>query len=412
MSKISKTNEQSKHHFIPFRKGDIVEMCLQEGSLSGQEEAFRQLQHVLESIFHFEFHQLSERLKTAYAPLDPDVDTRLVKTGAPSSQTEFIACLKELLEKANYAAVTEQDLKHAMSESSMFKIRLEVDFEEFSDVLLFCRGVSTRRETVFRFAGRFPKEIEFINYERVMIYIRFRDDYAQQDNPLPSNKPGATMLKLFRNVPRADMEMLFPNTRIRMRLLDKLLIGVPALISGGIIVTTKLATSLLLLGSLLGFWLGFNAQPVELNKTALTILLVGVATLGGYIWKQFSAFKNRKIQFMQSLTQNLYFKNLDNNAGVFHRLINDAEEEECKEATLAYYFLLIADQTLSKSELDEKIEAWFEAKWDCAINFDIEDGLQKLQTLGLVNESDGLFTAISLSAATDKLDQRWDDYFK
>jgi len=412
MSKISTTNEQSTHHFIPFRKGDIVEMCLQEGTLGEQEDAFRQLQRVLESIFHFEFHQLSERLKNAYAPLDPDVDTRLVKTGVAPSQTEFIDCLKELLAKANYAAVTEQDLKLAMEESSMFKIRLEVDFEEFSDVLLFCRGVSVRRETVFRFAGKFPRELEFINYDRVMIYIRFNDDYASRNNSRFPGKPGATMLKLFRNVPRADMEMLFPNTRIGMRLLDKMLIGVPAVISGGIIVTTKLATSILLLGSLLGFWLGFNSQPVELNKTALTILLVGVATLGGYIWKQFSAFKNRKMQFMQSLTQNLYFKNLDNNAGVFHRLINDAEEEECKEATLAYYFLLMAEQALSRSELDEKIEAWFESQWDCAIDFDIDDGLQKLQGLGLVSESDGLFTAISLSAAADKLGQHWDDYFE
>jgi hypothetical protein len=29
-------------------------------------------------------------------------------------------------------------------------------------------------------------------------------------------------------VPRADLEMLFPNARVRMRLIDKLLIGVPA----------------------------------------------------------------------------------------------------------------------------------------------------------------------------------------
>ena len=35
---------------------------------------------------------------------------------------------------------------------------------------------------------------------------------------------------------------------------------------------------------------------------------------------------------METLTRNLYFKNLDNNAGVFHRLANDAEEEESKEA--------------------------------------------------------------------------------
>jgi hypothetical protein len=40
-----------------------------------------------------------------------------------------------------------------------------------------------------------------------------------------SNKPGVTLLKLFQNVPKADLEMLIPNTTVRMFNLDKLLIG-------------------------------------------------------------------------------------------------------------------------------------------------------------------------------------------
>ena len=93
---------------------------------------------------------------------------------------------------------------------------------------------------------------------------------------------GSTLLKLFQNVPKADLEMLFPNTRVRMRTIDKLLIGVPALISGGIVLTTKLGASLVLLGSLLGFWLGLGGHPVEMNKTSIMVLLAG---LGGYLWK-------------------------------------------------------------------------------------------------------------------------------
>ena len=86
------------------------------------------------------------------------------------------------------------------------------------------------------------------------------------------------------------------------------------------------------MGSLFGFWLGISSQPVELNKATLVVLFAGIAALGGYLFKQFNKFKNRKLRFMQTLTQNLYFKNLDNNAGVFHRIVNDAEEEEGKES--------------------------------------------------------------------------------
>ena len=51
---------------------------------------------------------------------------------------------------------------------------------------------------------------------------------------------------------------------------------------------------------------------------------------------------------MKALSDNLYFKNLDNNAGVFYHLIDAAEEEEFKEAVLAYYFLLTAKDPVNQ----------------------------------------------------------------
>ena len=81
-----------------------------------------------------------------------------------------------------------------------------------------------------------------------------------------------------------------------------------------------------LLGSLLGFWLGLSSERVELNKTTVLALLADLGALGGYLWKQFSSFRNRKLRFTQALTENLYFKLLDNNAGVLYRVLDDAED--------------------------------------------------------------------------------------
>jgi len=397
--------------FIPYRKHDIVEMCLQDKQLAGQEDSFHNLYYMLSSIFHFEFHQVIESLKDSYAPIDPDADTINFENDKPLTNLNFVELLEGLLEKANYERVTENDLNQALNESSLFKIRLHVDFDDFSEVLLFSRGESTKQETIKSWFGLITKTIEFTNYERVVVYLRFKDDYQQNDSSLPNCKAGSTLLKLFQNVPKADLEMLFPNTSVRMRTIDKLLIGIPAMISGGIILTTKLGASLILIGSLIGFWIGLSSQPVDLNKTAIMTLLAGVAALGGYLWKQFNSFKNRKLKFMQTLTQNLYFKNLDNNAGVFHRLANDAEEEECKEAILAYYFLLINEQPLSRKELDDMIEHWMLTKWDCEIDFEIDDALNKLLALKLVEETDDKLNAISIDDGIQLLDERWDDYF-
>ena len=366
---------------------------------------------MLEQVFHFEFHQVVEALKDAYAELDPDSDTRDPGLEPRACARSFVDLLDGLLEKANYERVGESELNRALSESSMFRIRLHVDFEDFSEVSLFARGVSQRREKVAAWFGLAKREIEFTNYERVVVYLRIRDDYTQSKQDFASCRAGATLLKLFRNVPRADLEMLFPNTRVRMRLLDKLLIGIPAVVSGGVVLTTKLGASLVLLGSLLGYWLGMSSKPAELNQAGIMVLLAGLAALLGYLWKQFNNFKNRKLRFMQALTQNLYFKNLDNNAGVFHRLANDAEEEETKEAILAYYFLLTADGPLERAGLDRAIEQWFESRWGCDMDFEIDDALRKLLTLGLVREAGERLHAVAVDEGIRLLDRRWDDYF-
>ncbi len=403
------TSDQ-RYHFIPFRKRDLLHMCLQRGGIDDPQR-FEKLYAMLSAAFHADFHRTVEALKDSYAAVDPDSDTRSL-AGVPMAETgQFRPLLEQLLEKGNYVRITEQDLRAALNESSMFKISLQVDFDDFSEALLYCRGVSQRSETLRGFFGLYKKEISFTNYDRVVLYIRFRDDYEQEKAALPGCTPGATLLKLFQNVPRADLEMLFPNTAVRMRTIDKLLIGVPAVVSGGIVFTTKVGASLVLLGSLFGFWLGLSSEPVDLNKTTVTALLAGMAALGGYLWKQFSNFKNRKIRFMQALTQNLYFKNLDNNAGVFFRLADDAEEQECKEALLAYCFLL-TEGPLARAELDRHIEDWLEQSWQCQLDFEIGDALHKLCGLRLVEQVDGKYRATPLSQALQQLDLRWDALFR
>ena len=80
-----------------------------------------------------------------------------------------------------------------------------------------------------------------------------------------------------------------------MRTIDKLIIGVPAVAGGVVTLTTKVGASMILLGGLLGYWLGLSAEPVELSRATALALLAGMAALGSFIWKQFSNFKNRKL---------------------------------------------------------------------------------------------------------------------
>jgi len=412
------TDPRPRGRFIPFRKSDLVAMCRQAGLVAKQaENDFNDFRRILEALLHFEYHHLLESLKDAYAPFNPDADTRSMRPPEPetlhSHQKTFVQKMNALLDAANFEPITQNDLKAALAEESLFKIRLEVDFDDFEEVLFFRRGESRKAETVVSWAGLKKTALTFTNYDRVMVYIKFKDAAyfaAAGRRDLPY-QPGATLIKLFQNVPKADLEMLFPNSEVRMKTIDKLVIGIPAAVSGAVVVVSKLGASLALVGSLVAFWLGLRETSVDINQKHLVALGLGLVALGGFLFKQISKFKNRKIRFMKALAENLYFKNLDNNAGVFHHLIDAAEEEEFKEALLAYLFLAQNEGGLTRQALDDAVEGWLEKDWDCAIDFEVDDALGKLERWGLVKHRGDCLTALPMAEAKARLDHIWDNFF-
>jgi uncharacterized protein DUF3754 len=405
--------------FIPFRKTSIVTMCADDVP-AHERESFRAFVELLASLLHHEFRARLEALKDAYYPFDPDTDTRrtveLDPSERPTALQRMVDDLTALAEDANFERISPDDLDRAFVEESLMKVRLEADFDDFEHVVFYRRGVQTRQEQVKDLFGLRRRTIEFTNYAKVLVYVKFKDAahfVAKGKDPddLPF-RPGSTIIKLFQDVPRADLEMLFPNARVRMRLFDKLLIGVPAVVSGIIVVVTKLIAALIPLLLLLGFWLGVRREPVQLNQGQLVALGAGLMAFGGFLVRQFTKFKSRKIQFMKALSENLYFRNLDNGAGVFHRLLDAAEEEEVKEAVLAYHFLRTAGRPLTATELDGRIEDWFARRWEAVLDFEVEDGVGKLRKLRLVEEDgQGRLTAVTLDEAKRRLDELWDNLF-
>jgi hypothetical protein len=394
-------------------------MCADEVP-AGERESFLALAELLTSLLHHEFRARLEALKDTYHPFNPDTDTRTIVEPGPdereAAQRRLVDELTALADDANFERIGTDDLGRAFAEESLMKVRLEADFDDFEHIAFYRRGVHTRQEEVKQLFGLRRRTLEFTTYSKVLVYVKFKDAAHFEAQGTDVDRlpfaPGSTIIKLFQNVPRADLEMLFPNAQVRMRAVDKLLIGVPAVASGVVVVVTKLIAALLPVLLLLGFWLGVRRQPVELNQGQLVALGAALAAFGGFLVRQFTKFKNRKIQFMKALSENLYFRNLDNDAGVFHHLLDAAEEEEAKEALLAYHFLRTSGRPLTADELDRRIEDWFARKWDATFDFEVGDGLAKLRRLRLVDDDGhGRHVAVPLDEAKQRLDRTWDDLF-
>ena len=408
-------NLMNPERYIPFTKKDIIKLCLNDNKQLNEQQ-FTHICSLVSSLFHVQYHGVLERLKDAYEPFNPNSDTRalsvLTDEELIANQKIFAEDFEQILNSANFEKVTDKDIQDALKEESIFKVRLEVKFSDFEEIVFYRRGTSQKTETISKFFGLIKQPITFTNYDRVAVYIKFKDKEHFADRKIPVGwEPSSTVIKLFQNVPKADLEMLFPNSEIRMRPIDKLVIGTSAIVGGAVVLVTKLGASLILLATLFSFWLGTSDAPVEIGQKQLIALLLGLGVFGSFIFKEWSKFKNRKIKFMKALADNLYYKNLDNNAGVFHTLINEAEEEDFKETILAYAFLLKHPNGLTAKALDIEIEQTCKEKYQCTVNFEIDDALSKLEKLGLVLSNENVYQAIDLASANIVLDQHWDKIF-
>ena len=212
----------ARAHFIPFRKRDVLAMCLAEGALAeGEAEAFSQCAAMAASLIHQEFHVRLEALKDAYAPVAADSDTRpMPALGAarpPQHPLDLVRALTAVLERANYETVSRLELHGALSEESLFRVRLHVNYDDFDEVLVFKRGETERTETVRRWFRLRKRKITFVNYDRVLVYVRFKDaaHFRRRRRRRLPFVPGTGFIKLFQNIPKADVEMLFPNAEVR-----------------------------------------------------------------------------------------------------------------------------------------------------------------------------------------------------
>ena len=405
--------------FIPFRKASVVTMCADEvparsGSRSGPSSTCWRACCTTSSAPGSRRSRTPTTRSTRTATRAPIVEPGPAEREA--AQQRLVEELTALAEDANFERISADDLDRAFVEESLVKVRLEADFDDFEQVVFYRRGVHTREEEVKQWFGLRRRTLAFTNYAKVLVYVKFKDAahfeaLGKKVDDLPF-APGSMIIKLFQDVPRADLEMLFPNAQVRMRPIDKLLIGVPAVVSGIIMVVTKLVAALLPVLLLLAFWFGLRREPVELNQGQLVTLGAGLMAFGGFVVRQFAKFKNRKIQFMKSLSENLYFRNLDNDAGVFNHLLDAAEEEEVKEAVLAYHFLRTAEGAAHRRRAGPADRGVVRPALGREFDFEVADGVRKLRRLRLVDDDgQGRLSAVPLDEATRRLDETWDDLF-
>lgn len=403
----------TRENYIPFHKEFLLEQ--QIAAFSGDKKRvddFKKLFDIVEHYFHYEAFNLNRNLKQNYALFDPDLSPKERESFIGKSEfSVFKETLLTVLKHGNYTRIDQGTLDKAFKESDLIGLKLSIDFNAFKDYELYVRGHHKAKETVPKFIF-WKKEIEIEYYDRVMIYLNYNEaDYLKEKKvklgKLPID-PGSIGLKIFKRVPKKDLETIFPNAVPRMSTTDKLLFWVPGIGGGISLLSTKVIPALI---GMYGAYQSGEAIDLLNSKASLNQGLIALGILCAYLFRQYSNFINKKIKYGKMLSDSLYFKNLGNNSGAFYSLLNSSEEEVLKETILAYTFLHRSETPLTASELDSQIESWFKTDLNTELDFDVKDALLKLKNIGLGIETNGKWEVISLEKALLKIDELWDKVF-
>lgn len=397
---VTSAPREFRENFVPLRKSDLVSLlCHQPDVLPDEAADFKRLCSLLEATIHFEFQALLEELKNAYAPFDPDADTRSLWVMARSDRDQrardLFDKLGTILARANFRRLSRADIEQAMHAMSDFGVNLHVDFKQFHQLEVHARGIEVDRRPRRNWRSLFRTQVVDVPvYRRLVVAFRIHEEHESTSD----TESETIYLKVFKNIPTMDLDMLLPNSRLKMTVMGRSRVLLP-IISGSALAVWKIVQAVAIMA-----YAGIS----------LTVLaLVGGSV--GYGLRSFHSHLRTKQKYQLNLTRSLYYQNLDNNAGVLYRLLDEAEEQECREAILAWFFLWqrAGDRGWAAHELDRRIEEFLAQVAHIHCDFEIGDALAKLRRLGLIETTaDEKLRAIPIAQALSVMDASWDRVFR
>ncbi len=396
---------------------------LAEGRLDEAGQAgLGQLARRLGAIFHYQYFEELDRLREAYFHFDPEVDPQAcgaakdLEAAYRSLSEEFVRVLTE----ANFIEIMHDEITRAFAERARVRVKIKAPVEDYRDVRMFRRGHHTETIEVPVWFGLRRRSLEVVVYDDVVLMVATKPDGtrpADARKALASARrdgqkirSGAVLFKYFRHIARADLKALFPNVRVVMSLYDHLALAVPAVV-GGVPILIKLASTMTVLFLVAGFYLGLTGTIHDNDVQQALAALSGLLALGAFMLRQWGNFHRQSLIHQKQLTDNIYYRNVNNNSGIFAYIIGEAEEQDWKEALLAYYGLLTAAAPLTREALDARIEELLTRRFGVSSDFEIDDALARLKALDLLAETDGRFSVLPLSGALARLDKEWTEFF-
>jgi hypothetical protein len=395
-----------REHYLPFRPNELLDSLAnleQQTAKTSQDaevaqsaqrvEKLRQQVALLKQAIHIQYQTHHEFLTDLYARFDPDCDISEYSSIAANtvvnansskhnkrivnetSCRDLFAEIGSSLHHANYRRLSPREIQAAVYAATHWGVRLKIQFSSFRRLEVYARGDIVTRRLRRNWRKLFRKcEVEVPIYQRLVVVFRTKEVQSFSD-PLD---PACVHLRMFKNIPKADIDMMLPGSQIRLTWLDTGKIGIPTL-WGVVLMSSKLAKSI---------WIVALLGTMKMLSSAMFAVAITVATIF-YGIKSALSYSTTKRRYQLNITRSLYYQNLDNNLGALLRLEEEAEQQEVCEAMIAYFILARSIEPLSTEALDRQAEVMLKSLLGFDVDFDVQDAIRDLASIGQI-KFDGL----------------------
>jgi hypothetical protein len=388
---IASTNPEK---FIPVDRTDIVQRVLDKCFEPDQKELAEEVVRYMCALRQMESARLLDSLVEAYDAFNPDDETindRVIAGHERRAQLEKLkAMVIDLVESANYLEIDNATLEKLLEEENHAGFAAEVDLQEYDFHLMYYRGEIKDKiyARPWKTLWLRKREVNVDAYRRLFIGLKLKP-FAQRVAEIMKSKAisrkkaeklvkrarsqqmlegvseNTLHLKIFRRIAKTELEILFPNAKIRFTPFDKIWLWVG---SGG-------STLFAIVMAVLKF--------VAAVAISLFFVVFTIAGAIGAIIRAITNFFNTRTRYMAKLAKSLYFHNIASNQSVLTLLTDDAEEEDIKEAVITYA-LLLRHGHRGLEEVKYEAEKFLQDEFGVRCDFDIEDGCVHLRGLGLL----------------------------
>ncbi|KAJ9564836.1 hypothetical protein OSB04_000802 [Centaurea solstitialis] len=225
--------------------------------------------------------------------------------------------------------------------------------------------------------------------ELILLYTKETEEKERIDqSPL-------LQLKIYEMIPIPDLTVIFPHKKLSFRILDTVRLDIASVLG------------------FLAYFINYKFENILSSPSAFLLDVIAASALVIYLSRIILGYKQTWDRYQLLVNRTLYEKTLASGFGSVHFLLDASEQQQYKEAILAYAILLKAGSTqvTYADSAQDQCERFMYDVFKKKVEMPIDKAVNTLIRLDLVIKKDeGGLVAIPCFEAYAILKQRWNSF--